>query len=105
MKKTTYEISDKESSLTALLARAKLIRQKERVGFLLPKILIRELNRMAGKRKKSQFVSHAIAKAIDEKQKQLEKHQLAQAYRGFAKQGAKIAEKWHQLDPNDWNNL
>lgn len=105
MNKIVYktQIPNEQSNLLSLLRIEEYFSKKERVGFILPKFILRELNQVAPPRQKSQFVSRAIAKAIDEKRQSQKKHQLARAYRESAATSAQIAEDWHTLDLEDWN--
>lgn len=76
---------------------------KKRVGFILPKIVVDELGKLAGERKKSWFVTRAIAKALDEQKSFQTAAKLALAYQGFSKESAEMAEEWHTLDLEDWD--
>lgn len=91
-----------KSDLLAALSASHLLGKKRRVGFILPEAIIEALNDVTNK---SQFVSLAIAKAIEDRKKQENEKKLAQAYQAFAENSAKIAEDWHTLDLHDWDNL
>lgn len=55
--------------MTDLLTTRENLEVKQRVGFIIPKFILQEMEKVTSKRGKSQFVARAIARAIDEKKK------------------------------------
>ena len=93
------------STMTVLLNAGETLGPKQRIGVILPVVLVKELGQVTNRREKSQFVVRAIAKAIDEEKSRRETEKLAQQYEDFSRQSSQIAEDWHTLDLKDWGKL
>lgn len=78
---------------------------KQRVGFIIPKTILQELDKVTSKRGKSQFVTRAIAKAIDEKKKGEKERALAKKYHAFGSEASSMAEEWNSFDLKSWDKL
>lgn len=93
------------NTVSDLLTAKDLLRDKQRVGFIVPKVLLQELDKVTSKRGKSQFVTRAIAKAIDEKKKGEKERALAKKYHAFGSEASSMAEEWNSFDLKSWDKL
>ena len=91
--------------MTSLVEAKKALGPKQRVGFIIPKRILDELEKITSNRGRSQFVSSALAKSIDEIKKSEKLKELAKKYEDFSKESKEIAKDWHGLDLSDWDEI
>jgi metal-responsive CopG/Arc/MetJ family transcriptional regulator len=74
-----------------------------RLNITLPSTLAKELKRLSGPRKQSQFVTEALEQRIEQlKKKQMEKA-LAEGYKATNKEGLAITKEFESVDLEDWD--
>ena len=74
-----------------------------RLNITLPSTLAKELKRLSGPRKQSQFVAEALEQKIEQlKKKQMEKA-LAEGYKATSKEGLAITKEFESVDLEDWD--
>ena len=74
-----------------------------RLNITLPSTLAKELKRITGPRKQSQFVSEAVEYRIKQlKKKQMEKV-LAEGYKAARKEGLEISKEFESVDLEGWD--
>ena len=74
-----------------------------RLNITLPSTLAKELKRLSGPRKQSQFVAEALEQRIKQlKKKQMEKT-LAEGYKATSKEGIKITKEFESVDMENWD--
>ena len=75
-----------------------------RLNITLPSTLAKELKRLSGPRKQSQFVAEALEQRIKQlKKKQMEKA-LAEGYKATSKEGIAITKDFDSVDLEGWDD-
>jgi len=74
-----------------------------RLNITIPKDLLISLNQYAGSRKKSQFITQAIRKQIEQQQKQALNEALKEGYRATAKENLAISDEFEAADLEGWD--
>ena len=75
-----------------------------RLNITLPKELVRSLNKLAGSRKRSRFISEAIQQKIEQIQKQELENLLEEGYRATAKESLDLAKEFESVDLKGWDD-
>ncbi len=74
-----------------------------RMNITLPSSLAKELKQITAQRKRSKFISDAIAQKIKQiKEQQLEKL-LIEGYQATREEGLKLTKEFEQLDIEGWD--
>ena len=74
-----------------------------RMNITLPSSLVKELKQITGPRKRSRFISDAIAQKIKQlKEQQLEKL-LVEGYQATKEEGLKLTKEFELLDIEGWD--
>ncbi|MCD6185206.1 MAG: hypothetical protein J7K84_05375 [Deltaproteobacteria bacterium] len=76
---------------------------KVRLNITIPKDLLISLNQYAGFRKKSQFITQAIRKQIEQQEKQALNEALKEGYRATAKENLAISDEFKAADLEGWD--
>jgi len=87
-----------EQDLLILLRSQEMIGKTQRVGFTLPRLIVKILNKISKPGEKSRFVTEAIAEKITKEQREKHFQKLSDEYAKLAKKEAKIAEEWFSLE-------
>jgi metal-responsive CopG/Arc/MetJ family transcriptional regulator len=74
-----------------------------RMNITLPSSLAKELKQIAGARKRSKFISDAIAQKIKRLKKQELEKLLVEGYQATREEGLKLTKEFEQLDIEGWD--
>ncbi len=74
-----------------------------RMNITLPKEVVESLNRMAGPRKRSRFITEAIVDRIERKKKEALELALEEGYRANRKQALAISKEFETVDLEGWD--
>ncbi|SPD75638.1 conserved hypothetical protein [uncultured Desulfobacterium sp.] len=75
----------------------------ERLNITLPREIVKQLDLLAGPRKRSSFIAEAIRKQLAEKQKETINALLEEGYRASAKESLSIAQEFESVDLKNWD--
>lgn len=75
-----------------------------RLNITLPMPLARELKQITAPRKRSKFVSNAIAREIKHLKKQKLKELLVEGYQATREEGLGLTKEFEQLDIEGWDD-
>ncbi|MEE8552076.1 MAG: ribbon-helix-helix protein, CopG family [Desulfobacterales bacterium] len=75
-----------------------------RLNITLPKELVRSLNKLAGSRKRSRFISEAIRQQIEQIKKRELENLLEEGYRASAKESLDHAKEFESVDLEGWDD-
>ena len=74
-----------------------------RMNITLPKELVESLDEMAGPRKRSRFIAHALRVMIDQIKNNEIDRQLTEGYRSRKEENLKVAEAFEPFDLEGWD--
>ena len=74
-----------------------------RMNITLPSSLAKELKQITAQRKRSKFISDAIAQKIKQLKKQELEKLLVEGYQATKKEGLKLTKEFEQLDIEGWD--
>jgi len=74
-----------------------------RMNITVPKDILRSLNRLAGHRKRSQFIVEALKQRIIQKEKEDLDKLLAEGYKATSKESSDIAKEFESVDLEGWD--
>ena len=75
-----------------------------RLNIALPEILVLKLNKLAGPRKKSDFIAEAVKKRINELEASLLSKELEEGYLAEKRESADITRDFETADLGGWDD-
>jgi metal-responsive CopG/Arc/MetJ family transcriptional regulator len=76
----------------------------ERLNIILPKELVKQINILAGPRKRSAFITMSIRLLIEQKQKEERDKYLEEGYRAHKQESLDLAKEFEFLDLEAWDD-
>ncbi len=75
-----------------------------RLNIVLPDALIREIDQVAGKRKRSQFIADAVKRRILDLEKDRLQKEMAEGYRATRSEDEELAREFEASDLEGWDD-
>jgi metal-responsive CopG/Arc/MetJ family transcriptional regulator len=75
-----------------------------RLNIVLPDALIREIDQVAGRRKRSQFIADAVKRQIVQLEKEKLRRVLAEGYRATRHEDEELTSEFESLDLEGWDD-
>ncbi len=75
-----------------------------RVNIVLPDDLIREIDQVAGRRKRSQFIADAVKRRIVDLEKDRLRKLMAEGYRATRHEDEKLTKEFEALNLEGWDD-
>jgi CopG family transcriptional regulator/antitoxin EndoAI len=77
----------------------------KRINIMLPERTVAVLDRVAGKGRRSQFISRAVLHYVESQGRQSLKERLKAGYLADTEESLKIAAEWFPIEEEAWQNL
>ncbi len=75
-----------------------------RLNIVLPDALIREIDQLAGRRKRSQFIADAVKRQIVQLEKERLRKELAEGYRATRHEDQELTSEFEVSDLEGWDD-
>jgi metal-responsive CopG/Arc/MetJ family transcriptional regulator len=75
-----------------------------RLNIVLPDALIREIDQLAGRRKRSQFIADAVKRQIVQLEKERLRRVLAEGYRATRHEDERLTSEFETSDLEGWDD-
>ncbi|MDR3556528.1 MAG: hypothetical protein P4L55_17385 [Syntrophobacteraceae bacterium] len=75
-----------------------------RLNIVLPDALIREIDQIAGKRKRSQFIAEAVKRRILDLEKDRLRRAMAEGYRAARQEDEELIREFEAADLEGWDD-
>jgi len=75
-----------------------------RLNIVLPDALIREIDQVAGKRKRSQFIADAVKRRIADLEKNRVQREMVEGYRASAREDDELTRTFEAADLEGWDD-
>jgi len=75
-----------------------------RLNIVLPDVLIREIDQVAGKRKRSQFIADALKRRIVDLEKDRIRKAMAEGYRATRHEDEELTREFEVSDLEGWDD-
>ena len=75
-----------------------------RLNIVLPDALIREIDQVAGRRKRSQFIADAVKRQIIDLEKDRLRREMAEGYRAARQEDEELTKEFEAADLEGWDD-
>ena len=75
-----------------------------RLNIVLPDALIREIDQVAGRRKRSQFIADAVKRRIIDLEKDRLRREMAEGYRAARQEDEDLTKEFEAADLEGWDD-
>jgi len=75
-----------------------------RVNIVLPDALIREIDQVAGRRKRSQFIADAVKRRIIDLERERLRREMAEGYRAAGQEDEELTKEFEAADLEGWDD-
>jgi metal-responsive CopG/Arc/MetJ family transcriptional regulator len=75
-----------------------------RLNIVLPDALIREIDQVAGRRKRSQFIADAVKRRIIDLEKDRLRREMAEGYRAARQEDEELTKEFEAADLEGWDD-
>jgi metal-responsive CopG/Arc/MetJ family transcriptional regulator len=75
-----------------------------RLNIVLPDALIKEIDQVAGRRKRSQFIADAVKRRIIDLEKDRLRKEMEEGYRAARKEDEELTKEFEAADLENWDD-